>query len=92
METGARRLEKTRQAIVLNMVADELSRALIIHGSMTSPHEGYAVILEELDELWTETMANRGHSERAMKEAIQIAAMGLRYVMDLGTFPELENL
>lgn len=53
---------------------------------MSSAHEGYAVILEELDELKAEVW--KGGSEprdrAAMrKEAIHVAAMALRFVRDI---------
>ena len=34
------------------LVKDELIRARKNHGPMLSVHEGYAVLLEEVDELW----------------------------------------
>lgn len=79
---------------------DELHRAREKHSSMTSPHHGYAIILEELDELWDEVKAWRGSAwkglsleqiehmateakQKMRKEAIQIAAMALRFVLDV---------
>jgi len=50
---------------------------------MNSPHEGYAVILEELDELWEHVRDDTGRGVEARKEAIQVAAMGLRYALNL---------
>ena len=50
---------------------------------MNGPHEGYAVILEELDELWDEVKANRGTGGQAAREALQVAAMALRYILDV---------
>lgn len=35
----------------IHAVDEELTRARAKHGPMHGPHEGYAVILEELDEL-----------------------------------------
>lgn len=64
-------------------VAVEVLRASDIHEPMHSPHEGKAVIEEELDELWDEIKADRGRTFRATKEALQVSAMGLRYVLDL---------
>lgn len=75
----------------------ELRKAREKHGPMASAHEGYAVILEELDELWE---AVRGfkcgcvyegplcpkhgdYRQRCRKEAIQVAAMALRFVEDV---------
>jgi hypothetical protein len=40
------------QAGVLLEVAKELAKARATHAPMNGHHEGYAVILEELDELW----------------------------------------
>ena len=63
--------------------AVELQRALSKFGPMASPHEGWAVIREELDELWEHVRANTGRSDAARVEAIQVAAMALRYAHDL---------
>ena len=63
--------------------AVELQRAISLHAPMHSPHEGYAVLLEEVDELWDEV--RKRHPDRAAmrKEAIQIAAMALRFAHDV---------
>jgi hypothetical protein len=68
---------------VLTEVGDELSRALDKFAVFNSPHEGKAVIEEELDELWEHVKANTGRGGEARTEAIQVAAMALRYVIDL---------
>ena len=51
----------------------------------SSPHEGYAVILEELDELWAEVKASKPGSDRsAMKrEALHVGAMAVRFIQDV---------
>lgn len=72
----------TRDNAALQILA-EFRRAEAKHKPMNSPHEGYAVILEELDELWAEIKDNRGRSQDALLEAVQVAAMGLRYVVNL---------
>jgi hypothetical protein len=51
---------------------------------MQSGHEGYAVILEELDELWQLVKANRGNGAEARAEAMQIGAMALAYMAEVG--------
>ena len=72
---------------VLAIIA-EYQRASAIHGPFNSAHEGYAVILEELDELW-ETIKNRKHvppddyMHGLTEEAIQVGAMALRILIDL---------
>lgn len=67
----------------IETLREELTRALEKHGPMASPHEGYAVIAEELDELWDHVKGNTGRGEAAIKEAMQVAAMGLRYAIDM---------
>jgi hypothetical protein len=62
----------------------ELSDATEKFGSFASAHEGYAVIKEELDELWEWVRSKDDPSRQRMRqEAIQIAAMGIRFVMDV---------
>jgi hypothetical protein len=48
-----------------------------------SPHEGYAVILEELDELWNEVKKKAPSKDRLRLEARQIAAMTIRFAAEL---------
>jgi nucleoside 2-deoxyribosyltransferase len=72
----------TRDSVVAH-VLNEFSRAEAKHKPMNSPHEGYSVILEELDELWAHVKADTGRTPEALKEAVQVAAMGIRYVRDL---------
>jgi hypothetical protein len=72
----------------LNRVLDELrievSKARSKHAPMNSPHEGWAVILEELTpELWEHVCGDTGRSPEARHEALQVAAMGVRYILDL---------
>lgn len=66
-------------------ILEELDGARMKFPPFNSPHEGYAVILEELDELWDEVKANRGRTPTALAEARQIAAMALWYLLDMGT-------
>ena len=46
-----------------------------------STHEGYAVIKEELDELW-DNIKNNTSKELLKEEAIQVGAMALRFLID----------
>lgn len=68
---------------VATEVAAEVEKAMSKFAAFNSPHEGKAVIEEELDELWEHVRANTGRGAEARKEAIQVAAMGIRYVLDL---------
>ena len=67
-------------------IEEEVGRARTLYPQIqSSPHEGYAVILEELDELWQEVKASKPGSDRdAMrKEALQVAAMAVRFIQDV---------
>jgi hypothetical protein len=68
-------------------VGAEVERAVVLYPGFQSEHEGYAVILEELDELWTEIKERRGRGIGARKEALQVAAMAVRYLLDLEAEP-----
>ena len=61
----------------------ELVRASKLHREFTSAHEGYAVILEELDELWDEVKKREPDIEKMRHEAIQVAAMAMRFVLNV---------
>lgn len=66
-------------------VKEEIERALIkFPGMPASGHEQYAVILEELDELWEHVKANTGYSNKAYDEAKQVAAMAVKYMLMIG--------
>ncbi len=78
-----------KQIEILQKVLKEYDRAVELHGPFNSPHEGYAVILEELDELWAEVKINpkdidikNFRRDRMEEEAIQVAAMALRFLND----------
>jgi NTP pyrophosphatase (non-canonical NTP hydrolase) len=52
---------------------------------MNSAHEAYAVLAEEVDELWDHVKTNqkRRDIEAMRKEAIQVAAMAIRFAHDI---------
>ena len=59
---------------------------LIVRASHAAPfnsyHEGYAVLKEEVDELWDDIKGNRRSGAR--EEAVQVAAMAIQFLIDLG--------
>jgi len=65
--------------------AAELQQARDLFEDMASPHEGWAVIREEVDELWDEVKKKPSIRDKAKMraEAIQIAAMALRFAEDI---------
>lgn len=67
----------------------EYRRATELHGPFQTQHEGFAVILEELDELKAEVWKKPADRDPILlrKEACQVAAMALRFMLDL-TYPQ----
>lgn len=63
----------------------EFNRATDTHAPQSSAHEGYAILLEEVDELWDEVKLKSfvRSPERMRTEAIQVAAMAMRFVVDI---------
>lgn len=72
---------------ILKDVDFELVRALK-HGEFASAHEGYAVILEEMDELKEHVWMKQPNRDigKMRKEAVQIAAMAVKFIrmLDMG--------
>ena len=60
------------------------------HGPITSRHEGYAVVLEELDEV-KECVWHDRPSEELYKEITHAAAMLVRMATDLYLLAEIEH-
>ena len=65
----------------MHEVYEELKKAMTFHQSMFDAHQGYAIILEELDEAWFEIKCN--DKQRTREEMIQVAAMALRFLHDV---------
>lgn len=67
----------------LGAVRTEAMQATARFDPMNSPHEAYAVLLEEVDELNDEYAKGKGRSVDAGAEARQVAAMAVRYLVDI---------
>lgn len=65
---------------ILGIVEVELAGATDRFPSFNSMHEGSAVIQEEFEELWE--AVKRNDRENARKEAVQVAAMAVRFLLD----------
>ncbi|WP_169980477.1 hypothetical protein [Tautonia rosea] len=70
---------------ILEDVHEEVIRATTNWPQFNSAHEGYAVMLEEVDELKAHVWMNqkRRNLEAMKKEAIQIAAMAVRFAVEV---------
>ena len=64
-------------------LVSELYRAKEQHNWFNSRHEGYAVLLEEVDELW-DVIKGDGSPTKIYEEAIQIGAMALEMAVQYG--------
>lgn len=71
--------------VVMNDVLEELQRAMSLKPLFNCPHHGYAIILEELDELWDEVKKKKHKRDiRNMRsEAVQVAAMAMKFIMSM---------
>jgi hypothetical protein len=64
-------------------VLHELRNARSLFADMHSAHEGIAVIQEEFEELWDEIKEKHINVLKMRKEAIQLAAMAMRFIEDV---------
>lgn len=73
-----------RQELAVAAILAELQRALR-WPPMNSAHEGYAVLDEEVDELWDHVKVKQGERNlpEMAYEAVQVAAMALRFIIDV---------
>lgn len=72
--------------VACEIVDDEFWKATNKYGPFHSPHEGYAIIKEEVDELWDRIKDKGTRKEKVngfKKEAAQIAAMAIRFMVDM---------
>lgn len=70
----------------LNEIKNELERASTMYHKYHSDHEGFAVLLEEVDELWDAVRLKQSdptRKEKIKEELIQIAATAHRYLNDM---------
>ena len=67
------------------LIAREFDFASHEYPAFNSEHEGYAVIQEELEELWEEVKKSprKRSADKLREEAVQVAAMALRFLVDL---------
>lgn len=77
-----------------NLIISEYKKAVEAHTPFNSAHEGYAVILEELDELKAEVWKKKDQREmdKLRLEAAQVGAMAMRFLADICSDVENERM
>lgn len=75
-------LERSREEI---LAAKEMEKAQANWPAFNSAHEGFAVLKEEVDELWEHVKTNQKKRdiEAMYKEAIRVAAMAMRFAQEV---------
>jgi hypothetical protein len=71
----------TSELYAVHRVVGEMKSGRDKFGEYNSRHEAWAVIREELDELWEE-VRSKEPGTADVDEAIQVAATALRYVIE----------
>lgn len=82
---GVKMFSPTQAAPFCDEFYYELERARKKFPPMASAHEGYAVILEELDELWDIIKQKQSVRDYAAlrKETVQLGAMVLAFLIEI---------
>lgn len=75
--------EEIRMNQIFQDVQLEVNRAMQKHPKFPTIHHGYAVLLEEVDELWEAVKLQDVNKHHLREEAIQIAAMAIRFINDV---------
>lgn len=75
------RTPSLKEEDVIKQIFNEFVRARQKFAPMRGPHEGYAVILEEFDEMWDAIKGN--DLAHARKECLQVAAMCLAFLLEV---------
>lgn len=83
-------VQRVQAAILL--IRQELNRAIAKFPPMQSAHEGYAILVEEVEELWHEVKQSQKFNNQfeLRDEAVQVAAMSIRFLIDI-CYLELED-
>jgi len=66
----------------------ELAEATEAFPPFASNHEGYAVLKEEVDELWEAIKDKSSNASDISDEAHQVAAMAIRLILDMKGVPD----
>jgi hypothetical protein len=68
---------------------DEANRAIVGHGQYHSVHEAYAILMEEVDEFWTQVKKKRKNRDpkNIYHELMQVAAVAAKAALKFGVRP-----
>lgn len=83
-------LETTIEDRIAEGMIAECKRARSIYPPFHNAHEGYAVLLEEVEELWEAVRLKQSDPEREkriLEETNQIGAMAIRIMIDCRDVP-----
>lgn len=77
--------QQNKAKLITGFVFDEYMHARTKFPAFNNFHEGYAVLLEELDELWDEIKKNSSirDLEKIIDETIHVGAMATAILVDL---------
>ena len=90
-DSPVRSSELVRRRAIVEAISKELDRAYSKHGrDQWGRHEFYAILKEEVDELWDAIKADHPQSQVVM-EAVQVAAMCFRYLETKDRYREPSN-
>lgn len=70
---------------IIDGIKREVDYAVTMYPAFNSAHEGFSVMNEEVDELWDHVKVKQGRRNVAemKKEALQVAAMAIRFAYDI---------
>lgn len=71
---------------IQRLIKTEMIKASEKFASFNTAHEGYAILLEEVDELWAAIKLKQSDVNRdthITHEALHVAAMALRFLYDI---------
>jgi len=72
-------MEEVTQEQAIARVVKRLTEVNKVKPLFHSQHEGYAIMLEEIDELWKDVKDNK--PLQAKNEAIDVAVTAIRFIM-----------
>lgn len=81
--------KKWRLDLIFDLLRKEIDGAIGKFRNFHSAHEGYAIVKEELDEMWDAIKMN--DLKQSRHEAIQVAAMAIRYLYDITDQNRIDN-